>query len=193
VRRSGPWAVQRRRGQGAVTADQRRGLCWRRSGGQRRPGEAARGSVGGLEGRRRGKAGREAQDDPAGVVDDAGGDAEQHPAHEWKTARSTRPRPVLQPAQTLGTEPSSSVADAIGMTVQTGSDLDVGHPRGRIPDRPRALHIPPRRRDLPRTTLKLVALPGAQLRVAARPGRDHHFATRRQPTSHNPEHGGRLH
>jgi hypothetical protein len=57
------------------------------------------------------------------------------------------------------------------MAIQPGGDLDIGHPAGRIQDHPRALHVPPRRRDLPRTALKLVALISAQLdHVAARPG-----------------------
>jgi len=45
------------------------------------------------------------------------------------------------------------------MTIQTSGDLDIRQPLSRIQDHPRALHIPPRRRDLPRTTLELVALP----------------------------------
>jgi hypothetical protein len=67
------------------------------------------------------------------------------------------------------------------MAIQTGSDLDIGHPLGRIEDHPRTLHVTPRRRDLTRATLELVALVSAQLNpVAAGPGHNHHFAA---PTS----------
>jgi hypothetical protein len=74
------------------------------------------------------------------------------------------------------------------MAIQASGDLDVSHPLGRIEDHPRTLHGTPRRRDLPRTTLELVALLSAQLdHVAARPGHDHHFAAPRKPPSHNPK------
>jgi len=74
------------------------------------------------------------------------------------------------------------------MAIQASGDLDVGQPLGRIEHHPRALHIPPRGRDLPPTTLKLVALVSAQLdHVAAGPGHDHQFAAPRQPPSHNPQ------
>src|SRR4051794_13447269 len=101
----------------------------------------------------------------------------------------TGTRDVLQPVQALGTESSSPTADAVGMAVQPRGDLHVGHPLGRIKDHPRSLHITPRRRDLPRATLELVALVSAQLdHVAARPGHDDHFAAPRPPPSHNPKH-----
>ena len=75
------------------------------------------------------------------------------------------------------------------MAVQAGRDLDIGHPLGRVEDHPRPLHITPRRRDLPRTTLELLALVSAQLdHVAARPGHDKHFAAPHRPPSHNPKH-----
>jgi len=94
----------------------------------------------------------------------------------------------MQSIQPLGAESSSSAADAVGMAVQARSDLDIGHLLGRIQDHPRALHIPPRRRDLARAALELVALVSAQLdHIAAGPGHDHHFAAPRQPPSHNPK------
>jgi hypothetical protein len=74
------------------------------------------------------------------------------------------------------------------VTIQAGADLDVSHPLSRIQDHPRALHVTPWRRHLPRATLKLVALLSAQLdHEAAGPGHDHHFAAPRQPPSHNPK------
>jgi hypothetical protein len=74
------------------------------------------------------------------------------------------------------------------MAVQTRGDLDIGHPLGRVEDHPRALNITPRRCDLPRATLELVALASAQLdHVAAGPGHDDHCAAPRQPPSHNPK------
>jgi hypothetical protein len=66
------------------------------------------------------------------------------------------------------------------MAVQARRDLDIGQPRGRIENHPRALHITPRRRYLPRATLKLIALLSAQLdHEATDPRHDHQF--RRTP------------
>src|SRR5215213_5884125 len=74
------------------------------------------------------------------------------------------------------------------MAIQARGDLDIGQPLGRIKDHPCALHVTPRRRDLPRATLKLLTLLSAQLdHEATGPGHDHHFAAPRQPPSHNPE------
>jgi hypothetical protein len=94
----------------------------------------------------------------------------------------------MQSIQALSAESSSSMADAVGMTVQPSGNLDVRHSLGRIQDHPRPLHITPRRRDLTRATLELVALLSAQLdHEAAGPGHNHHFAAPRQPPSHNPK------
>ncbi|MCA1678720.1 MAG: hypothetical protein LC790_20750 [Actinobacteria bacterium] len=69
------------------------------------------------------------------------------------------------------------------MTVQAGSNLDIGHAFGRVEDHPRALHITPRRRDLSRATLKLVALVSAELdHVATGPGHDQQLRRVRQPS-----------
>jgi hypothetical protein len=60
------------------------------------------------------------------------------------------------------------------MTIEPGSDLDIGHALGRVEDHPCPLHITPRRRDLTSAALKLIALVTAQLDpVTARPGHDH--------------------
>src|SRR4051812_44144730 len=76
------------------------------------------------------------------------------------------------------------------MAIQASGDLDVSHPLGRVEDHPRPLHVTPRRRDFPRTTLELVALLSAQLdHVAAPPGAHPPLAPPRKPPSHNP---GRL-
>src|SRR4051794_3571427 len=74
---------------GSIAAGVHRGRR-SRSGGQGGWSERARGLVGGLEGGRGGQTGGEAQDDLAGVVDDAGGDAEQHPTHELGLAADAR-------------------------------------------------------------------------------------------------------
>jgi hypothetical protein len=74
------------------------------------------------------------------------------------------------------------------MTIQASGDLDIGHPLSRIEDHPRALHVTPRRRDLPRTTLKLTALVSAQLdHVAAGAGHDHQIAAPHRSPLHDPK------
>ncbi|MCA1701661.1 MAG: hypothetical protein LC790_23320 [Actinobacteria bacterium] len=86
------------------------------------------------------------------------------------------------------------MTDAIGMAIQAGGDLDVSQPLSRIQDHPRALHVTPRRCDLPRTTLELVALLSAQLdHVMAGPGHDHHFAAPPSLLHITQKTSGRLH
>jgi hypothetical protein len=98
-----------------------------------------------------------------------------------ETARATRARLVTQSIQSLGAESSSSAADAVGMAIEPGGDLDIGHPLGRVEDHPRALHITPRCRDLPRTTLELATLNSAQLdHLAAGPGHGCEFTATHQ-------------
>src|SRR4051812_99220 len=87
--------------------------------------EPAGGAVGGLEGGRGRQSGGQAQADLAGVVDDAGGDAEQHPAHELGLA-AARQMPgrlgaehqvVEQPKQ-VQRQRRAGQPDAVGVQVR---------------------------------------------------------------------------
>lgn len=105
-----------------------------------------------------------------------------------KTTRSTRPRLIFQPIQTLSAKSSSSSRHAVRRAVQPRGDVDVLHPLGRVEHDPCALHHPPRQRHRRRAPLKLDALVLRQLdHMAAGPGHKHYFAVSRQPPLHNPQ------
>ena len=97
------------------------------SGGERGWGEAARGGVGGLEGGRGRQAGGETQDDLPGVVDDAGRDAEQHPAHKLGLAAAREvpwglgaEHEVVEQREEVERQGGAVQPDAVGVQVGQG-------------------------------------------------------------------------
>jgi hypothetical protein len=80
-----------------------------------------------------------------------------------KTARSTRPRPVAQPLQTMLGESSSPATDQTGRAIKARRDLGVGQPIGGIQHDPRALDVLERQLLRTRRPLKHRALILAKL------------------------------
>lgn len=105
-----------------------------------------------------------------------------------KAARSTRPRLIFQPVQTLSTESSSSARNAVSRAVKPRGDVNVLHPLRGVEHDPRSLHHPPGQRHRRCATLKLdtLILPKLDL-MPTGPGHEHYFAPHPRPPSHNPQ------
>jgi hypothetical protein len=80
-----------------------------------------------------------------------------------KTARTTRPRSILETLDALSSEPFSPAGDAIGGHIEARGDLEIGEPLGRQQHQLRTHHHAVGQRQAARAALELTTNLGVEL------------------------------